>query len=80
MLGYRCKDCHVLLAEMHSAAMEAKAIAHDARALSRARNLPEPHPANFGQIRDHWQNARRKWVQASMDFKNHFATHRSAPT
>jgi hypothetical protein len=70
MHGHSCSYCVALFAEMHSAAMEAKAIAKNARMLSRAGNR-----ADWRQTRERWESARRRWLEASRDFTNHIATH-----
>ena len=80
MLGYHCPDCVTLFAEMHSAAMEAKAIAQDARVLSRAGNRGGPLAHEWRQTKQSWENARRRWLAASTDLLSHLATHRSTPT
>jgi hypothetical protein len=80
MLGHSCADCVALFAEMRSAITEAKSIAQDAGALSRAGNLPIEDVNEWWQITDRWENARQRWVQASTDFKTHLATHRTTPT
>ena len=79
MLGYHCPDCAALFDEMHSAIMEAKSIAQDARAQSRAGNRPGKR-TNEWQISERWEDAHQRWLAASREFKTHFATHRSTPS
>ena len=50
MLGYHCPDCAALFDEMHSAVMEAKSIAQDARAQSRAVIGPENVLTSGGRL------------------------------
>jgi hypothetical protein len=71
MLDSPCPDCLALLAEMRSATMEIHAIAENAKAQRRAGNPPGAN------VNEWWQNARARWVEASMDLTNHLATHRS---
>jgi hypothetical protein len=78
MLGYHCPDGVALFAEMRSAANEADATAKIARDLIHA-SKPSQHVDGLRQIREQWENAHRRWEEASTNLKNHFATHHSAP-
>ena len=77
MFSYPCKRWHALVAEMHSAIIEAKAIVHDARPLSRASNRSSE---KWWQITERWENARRRRILASAELKIHLTTHRTTPT
>jgi hypothetical protein len=46
-------------------------------ALSRAGDLRSENVNECWQITERWENARRRWSEASTDFKNHLATRRS---
>ena len=78
MFGYHCPDCVALFAEMRSAVNEAEATAKIARDLIHA-SKPSEHVDELRQIRERWENANRRWVEASTDLKNHFATHHGTP-
>ena len=75
MYGYACKDCHALIGEMRSAVIEANALVEEAGALIHA-SKPSEHIDGWCQTRDRWQSARRRWVIASVELRNHLATHR----
>jgi hypothetical protein len=77
MLGLSCPDCVALFAEMRLAITEAKSIAQEAGALSRTGNLPIEDVDEWWQIAERWENARRRWSEASTDFKIHLSTHRA---
>jgi len=79
MFGYSCKDCHALLAKMHSAIMEANAITENAKAVRLAGNRRSPHVPEWWEIKEAWETAHRRWMLASTDFKTHVATHHSTP-
>ena len=81
MLGYHCPDCVALFAEMQSAIMEANAITEHASALRRAGNNSRADPQKWGETKQSWENARRRWLAASTDLLSHLAKHRrSTPT
>ena len=80
MVGLSCPDCVALFAEMRSAITEAKSIAQDAAALSRAGNLPIEGVNEWWQISERWESARLRWSEASTDYKNHLAKHPCTPT
>ena len=79
MFGNSCPDCVALFVEMRSAIMEANAIIENAKALRRAGNRRSPHVPKWWAITESWENARRRWREASTEFKNHAATHHSTP-
>jgi hypothetical protein len=79
MFGHLCKECHALLAEMHSAITETKAITANAKALRRERNWAGKDIDEWRQITEVWENARRRWILASSELKHHVATHHSTP-
>lgn len=73
MFGNSCPHCMAFFAEMHSAIMEANAITENAKALSRVSKR------RWWEITESWENARRRWREASTEFKNHAATHHTTP-
>jgi hypothetical protein len=74
MFGVSCTYCRALLAEMRSAVMEANAISEDARARARVGDVPNAN------VDEWWRNARHRWLDASVDFTHHIATHPANPT
>jgi hypothetical protein len=79
MLDYSCAECVALFTEMRSAVDEAKTITQKAGTLIHA-SKPTEHIDGWEQTRECWQSARRRWVQASTDFKTHVSTHRNTLT
>ena len=79
MFGNACPDCVAFFAEMHSAIMEANAITENAKAVRCAGDRRSPPVLKWWEITESWENARRRWREASTDFKNHVATHHSPP-
>jgi hypothetical protein len=63
---------------MHSAVDDAKSVVDEAGVLIHV-SKPSEHGDGWCQIRDRWQSASRKWMLASGDLKNHFATHHGTP-
>jgi hypothetical protein len=78
MFGYSCKDCHALFAEMHSAIMEANTITGHVKALRRT-DRRRANRLEWWEIKEAWENTRRRWQKASTEFKTHVATHHSTP-
>jgi hypothetical protein len=68
MLGYHCPDGVALFTEMRSAANEADGTAKIARDLIHA-SKPSEHVDGLRQIREQWENARRRWEEASTNLK-----------
>ena len=54
-----------------------KSIAQDAGVLSREGNRTIEGINEWWEISERWENACRRWSEASTDFKNHLATRRS---
>jgi len=73
MLTRFCPDCDVLFAKVHSAITEADEVIEEAGTLIQA-NKPSEHVDEWRQIREQWDHARRTWVVAAMNLKNHVAT------
>jgi hypothetical protein len=71
MLGHSCAHCVALFGEVRSAVNQAKSIAQDAGVLSRAGIRTIEGINEWWEITERWENVRRRWSDASTDFKNH---------